>query len=67
LADVYTALTGRPIAALNWYIALALFKLAAIVEGAYARFVKREYYDPWAASLEEDVPGMLADAALHAV
>jgi aminoglycoside phosphotransferase (APT) family kinase protein len=67
LADVYTASTGRSTAALNWYIALALFKLAAIVEGAYARFVKREYYDPWAASLEEDVPGMLADAALHAV
>ena len=26
---------GRPTTALNWYIVLALFKLAAIVEGAY--------------------------------
>jgi aminoglycoside phosphotransferase (APT) family kinase protein len=66
LADRYTSLTGRPTTALSWYMVLALFKLAAIVEGAYARFVNGLDDDPWAKSLGEDVPRLLADAALHA-
>jgi hypothetical protein len=46
---------------------LALFKLAAIVEGAYARFANGLDNDPWAKSLGEDVPRLLADAMLHAI
>jgi hypothetical protein len=45
---------------------LALFKLAAIVEGAYARFINGLDDDPRAKSLGEDVPRLLADAAIHA-
>jgi aminoglycoside phosphotransferase (APT) family kinase protein len=41
---------------------LALFKLAAIVEGAYARFVRAQDASPWAQSLEHDVPRLLEDA-----
>ncbi|WIX75652.1 phosphotransferase family protein [Amycolatopsis carbonis] len=67
LAGRYATLTGRPTTALRWYMVLALFKLAAIVEGAYARFVNGLADDPWAESLGEDVPRLLADAALHVV
>jgi aminoglycoside phosphotransferase (APT) family kinase protein len=67
LADQYTSLTGRSTAALNWYMVLALFKLAAIVEGAYARYVNGLADDPWAKSLGDDVPRLLADAELHTI
>ncbi|WP_375476382.1 phosphotransferase family protein [uncultured Jatrophihabitans sp.] len=66
LADRYTELTGRPTDALAWFMVLALFKLAAIVEGAYARAVRGLDDDPWARSLGEDVPRLLADAARFA-
>jgi hypothetical protein len=42
---------------------LSLFKLAAIVEGAYARFVNGDDDSPWARSLGDDVPRLLNDAA----
>lgn len=66
LADRYTALTGRSTDALNWYMVLAVYKLAAIVEGAYARFVNGLSDDPWDKSLGEDVPRLLADCELLA-
>ncbi len=64
LADHYTALTGRSTQELPWYMVLGAFKLAAIVEGAYARFVNGLSDDPWGRSLGEDVPRLLADAEL---
>ncbi len=67
LADHYAGLTGRSTDALDWYLVLALYKLAAIVEGAYARFVNGLSDDPWGESLGEDVPRLLEDAARHAV
>lgn len=63
LAEQYTALTGRSTDALPFYMVLALYKLAAIVEGAYARFVNGKDDSPWARSLGEDVPRLLADAS----
>jgi aminoglycoside phosphotransferase (APT) family kinase protein len=63
LADHYSQLTERSTDALAFYIVLAFFKLAAIVEGAYARFVRGEDDSPWARSLGDDVPRLLADAA----
>lgn len=37
LADHYAALSGRDLAALDWYVVLACYKLGIILEGSYAR------------------------------
>jgi aminoglycoside phosphotransferase (APT) family kinase protein len=63
LADRYSQLSGRSTDALTFYIVLAFFKLAAIVEGAYARFVRGLDDSAWARSLGDDVPRLLEDAA----
>ena len=63
LADYYTSLTGRSTQALAFYMVLALFKLAAIVEGAYARYLGRDVDSPYARALGADVPRLLRDAA----
>jgi aminoglycoside phosphotransferase (APT) family kinase protein len=63
LADYYTALTGRSTEALSFYMVLAFFKLAAIVEGAYARYLGRDVDSDYARALGADVPGLLRDAA----
>ena len=63
LADYYTALTGRSTEALSFYMVLAFFKLAAIVEGAYARYLGRDVDSDYARALAADVPGLLGDAA----
>jgi aminoglycoside phosphotransferase (APT) family kinase protein len=63
LADYYTSLTGRPTEALTFYMVLAFFKLAAIVEGAYARYLARDVDSPYARALGADVPRLLRDAA----
>ena len=63
LADYYTSLTGRSTHALTFYMVLAFFKLAAIVEGAYARYLGRDVDSPYARALGADVPRLLRDAA----
>jgi aminoglycoside phosphotransferase (APT) family kinase protein len=63
LADYYTALTERPTQALTFYMVLAFFKLAAIVEGAYARYLSHDVDSPYARALGADVPRLLHDAA----
>lgn len=63
LAERYARRSGRSIERIEWYICAALWKLAAIVEGAYARQVRGELDSAWARSLEADVPALLAEAA----
>ena len=63
LADYYTSLTGRSTRDLVFYMVLAFFKLAAIVEGAYARFLAGDVDSPYARALAQDVPALLHDAA----
>jgi aminoglycoside phosphotransferase (APT) family kinase protein len=63
LADYYTSLTGRPTRDLGFYMVLAFFKLAAIVEGAYTRFLAGDVDSPYARALAQDVPALLQDAA----
>jgi aminoglycoside phosphotransferase (APT) family kinase protein len=63
LADHYTALTGRSTANLAFYMVLAFYKLAAIVEGAYARYRSGDVDSPYARALARDVPALLRDAA----
>ena len=62
LALRYERRSGRSLAALPYYMALAFWKLAAIVEGAHAHYVAGRTDAPYAAALEHDVPALLAEA-----
>ena len=62
LAALYEERSGRSLAHLPYYMALAFWKLAAIVEGAHAHFVAGRTDAPYAAALEHDVPALLAEA-----
>ena len=63
LADRYAERSGRSVEHLDWYCAMAFFKLAMIVEGAYAQYVDGRLRTPYAAALEHDVPALLREAA----
>ena len=62
LAALYEERSGRSLARLPYYMALAFWKLAAIVEGAHAHYVAGRTDAPYAAALEHDVPALLAEA-----
>jgi aminoglycoside phosphotransferase (APT) family kinase protein len=66
LAGRYADRSGRPVDDLAWYTALALWKLAAIVEGAYAQFLGGRLPTDYARRLEADVPRLLDEAAFAA-
>jgi aminoglycoside phosphotransferase (APT) family kinase protein len=63
LAAHYAEHSGRSVENLNWYMTMAFWKLAAIVEGAYAQHVAGLLDTGYAARLERDVPAMLEEAA----
>ncbi|MBA2505219.1 MAG: phosphotransferase family protein, partial [Thermoleophilaceae bacterium] len=54
--------SGRSMAALNWYGALALWKAAVFMEGNYKRFMQGNSDDAYLGLFDEGVP-MLADKA----
>jgi aminoglycoside phosphotransferase (APT) family kinase protein len=62
LAGHYAERSGRSVEHLDWYVCLAFWKLAAIIEGAYAQFVAGTNDSPYARSLGENVPLLLAEA-----
>lgn len=66
LAARYAERSGRSIDHLGWYTALALWKLAAIVEGAYAQYLDGRLSTEYARRLGEDVPRLLEEAAVAA-
>jgi aminoglycoside phosphotransferase (APT) family kinase protein len=63
LAERYAEASGRSIDHLDFYLALAFWKLAAIVEGAYAHHVHGNLDNAYGRALEHDVPALLAEAA----
>jgi aminoglycoside phosphotransferase (APT) family kinase protein len=63
LAARYAERSGRSVERLDWYGAFAMWKLAMIVEGAYAQYLDGRLDTPYAAALEHDVPGLLDEAA----
>jgi aminoglycoside phosphotransferase (APT) family kinase protein len=63
LAARYAASTGRSVDALPWYMALAFWKLASIVESAYAQHLAGNLDSDYARGLATDVPALLAEAA----
>ncbi len=63
LAERYCELTGRSVEHLHYYMALAFWKLAAIVEGAYALLVAGDVSSEYARKLAADVPLLFEEAA----
>ena len=66
LAGRYAERSGRPVDDLGWYMALAVWKLAAIVEGAYAQYLDGRLTSDYARRLADDVPRLLDEAAAAA-
>jgi aminoglycoside phosphotransferase (APT) family kinase protein len=64
LVERYAAATGRDVSKLPWYIVLAIWKLAILLEGSYARHLAGMTDDPFFAQLEVGVPA-LAERALE--
>jgi aminoglycoside phosphotransferase (APT) family kinase protein len=62
LAARYAHRSGRSIEHLDYYMALAFWKLAAIVEGAHMHFTTGALQTDYARELETDVPRLLAEA-----
>jgi aminoglycoside phosphotransferase (APT) family kinase protein len=64
LVERYRARSGRDTGDLTWYVVLAIWKLAILLEGSYARHLAGATDDPFFAELEDGVPA-LASRALH--
>lgn len=62
LAARYRERTGRTTGDLTWYLVLANWKLAILLEGSYARHLAGVTDDPFFAQLEEGVPALAARA-----
>lgn len=58
LVERYAAATGRDVTALGWYQVLAVWKLAILLEGSYARHLAGMTDDPFFAQLERGVPAL---------
>lgn len=54
--------TGRVAGDLTWFIALAIWKLAVLLEASYHRHLAGSTDDPFFAELEHGVPALLAQA-----
>lgn len=62
LAERYAQASGRPVGELTWYVVLAVWKLAALLEASYARHLAGTTDDPFFAELAHGVPDLLARA-----
>jgi aminoglycoside phosphotransferase (APT) family kinase protein len=58
LGERYASATGHDVSHLDFYCALALFKLACVMEGSYARFKAGTSDDSFFAILEAGVPAL---------
>ncbi len=62
MADHYAELTGRRMTDLRFYVTLAVWKLAILLEASYHRHLAGTTDDPFFAMLETGVPALLARA-----
>ena len=58
----YEERAGRPVSALNWYQALALWKAAVFMEGNYKRFMAGASDDEYLAAFDTGVPALAEKA-----
>ncbi|MDH3729968.1 MAG: phosphotransferase family protein [Acidimicrobiia bacterium] len=61
-AQRYESLTGLDLSDLDFYVGLAYFRIAVIIEQIYARYVAGQTTDPRFAGLGELVPPLAAEA-----
>jgi aminoglycoside phosphotransferase (APT) family kinase protein len=54
----YSERSGRRVGDLTWYVVLATWKLAILLEGSYARHLAGVTDDPFFAELEQGVPAL---------
>jgi aminoglycoside phosphotransferase (APT) family kinase protein len=66
LIERYASATGRDVSHLGWYVVLAIWKLAILLEGSYARHLAGMTDDPFFAHLETGVPDLAKRALLVA-
>lgn len=66
LASRWAEATGLAADALDFYLVFALWRLAAIVEGAFVLYRGGLVDDPYSRGLEHDVPALLEEAAIIA-
>lgn len=62
LMDRYASATGRDVSGLAWYQVLAIWKLAILLEGSYARHLAGMTDDPFFARMEQGVPALATRA-----
>lgn len=62
LVNRYASATGHPVDALEWYRVLAVWKLAILLEGSYARHLAGTTDDPFFARMERGVPELAGRA-----
>jgi len=58
----YEERSGRSMAALNWYGALALWKAAVFMEGNYKRFIQGNSDDEFLGLFDKGVPALAEKA-----
>lgn len=63
LLEHYAGISGRPVDEIDYYVILARFKMAVVLEGGYARVVKGEADNPKMAAFGAVVLDMAARAA----
>ena len=64
LVAYYEERSGRPVHDLAFYQVLALWKLAVLLEGSYARFVAGTTSDPFFTMLEQGIPQLARQTLL---
>jgi aminoglycoside phosphotransferase (APT) family kinase protein len=62
VVQVWEAVTGRHAGDMRWFVALAVWKLAILLEASYHRWLAGLADDPFFARLDEGVPALLARA-----
>jgi aminoglycoside phosphotransferase (APT) family kinase protein len=62
LVEVWEQETGRPAGDTTWFVTLAVWKLAVLLEASYHRHLAGTTDDPFFATLEHGVPDLLAHA-----
>ena len=58
LIERYASRTGRDLSDLSWYVVLAIWKLAILLEGSYARHLAGMTDDPFFERMEAGVPAL---------
>jgi aminoglycoside phosphotransferase (APT) family kinase protein len=66
LIERYARRTGRDLTGITWYQVFAFWKLASIIEAAWAQHTRGELRTDYSAALERDVPLLFDEAATMA-